>query len=102
MACDSDTDDNQFREDVISCEEAVAHLEECCPEFRASNVECRYYFRRDEGCLGPDSTTRVVPDIPLGESRCIRDETCDGLRSKGLCNYGQASPDGGVSRAFCR
>ena len=102
MACDSDTDDNQFREDVISCEEAVAHLSECCPELRTSNVECRYYFRRDEGCLGPDSTTRIEPDIDLRESRCIRNLRCDEIFSRGLCTYGQVSPDGGVSRPFCQ
>lgn len=102
MACDSDTDDNQFREDVLSCEEAVAHLEECCPEFRPSNVECRYYFRRNESCVGPDTTTRLDPDINLRESRCIRDLTCDGLASRGLCTYGRVSPDGGVARAFCQ
>jgi hypothetical protein len=102
MACDSDTDDNQFREDVISCEEAVAHLEECCSEFRPTNVQCRYFFRRTEGCIGPDTTTRVEPDLDLRESRCIRDLTCDGIQSRGLCTNGQVSPDGGVSRPFCQ
>jgi hypothetical protein len=102
MACDSDTDDNQFREDVLSCEEAVAHLAECCPEVQPTNVECRYYYRRDEGCLGPDTTTRIEPDLDLRESRCIRDLTCEGIRSRGLCTYGHVSPDGGVSRPFCR
>lgn len=101
MACDSDTDDNQFREDVISCEEAVAHLEECCPELRASTVECKYFYRRDDGCIGPETTTRVVPDIDLRESRCIRDLACDGVSSRGLCNIGRTSLDGGA-RPFCQ
>jgi hypothetical protein len=102
MACDSDTDDNQFREDVLSCEEAVAHLEECCPELRASNVECKYYYHRDEGCYGPDTTTRIEPDIGLRESRCIRDLTCEGIASQGLCKFGQRFTDGGVARPFCQ
>ena len=102
MACDSDTDDNQFREDVLSCEEAVAHLEECCPELRATNVKCRYYYHRSEGCYGPDTITRVDPELDLRESRCVRDLSCDEIFSRGLCTYGQVSPDGGVSRPFCR
>jgi hypothetical protein len=102
MACDSDTDDNQFREDVLSCEESVAHLEECCSEFRPTDVECRYYYHYDDGCMSPGTTTRIDPDIDLRESRCIRDLTCDGIRSRGLCSYGRVDVDGGVSRPFCR
>lgn len=102
MACDDDTDDNQFREDVISCEEAVAHLAECCPELRPSDVECRYYFRRDEGCLGPDSTTRIEPDIALRDSLCIRGLTCEGISSRGFCSYRRGAPDAGVAALVCR
>jgi hypothetical protein len=102
MACDSDTDDNQFREDVISCEEAVAHLAECCPEFRPSSAECRYYYHRNEGCVGPDTTTRIDPDIDLRESRCIRNQTCEGLAMRGLCSYGELSVGGAVARPVCQ
>jgi hypothetical protein len=102
MACDSDTDDNQFREDVISCEEAVAHLEECCSDFLASNVECRYFYRRNESCVGPDTTTRIDPDIDLHQSRCIRDLTCDGIQSRGFCAYGRRSTVDGGARPFCQ
>lgn len=102
MACDSDTDDNQFREDVIGCEEALAHLDECCPERVSARVKCIYYFHRNEGCLGPDSVERLEPELEVGESRCIRDTSCIRLRDIGLCNYGRPVGNGNVERPQCR
>jgi len=99
LACNSDTDDNQWREDVLSCEEAVAHLDECCPGFDLKRVQCRYYYHIDRGC-GTDTVTHVEPDIELSDSHCIRDSNCDKLQSQGNCdpaNY-SAKPDGGRAR----
>lgn len=99
MACNSDTDDNQWREDVLSCEEAVAHLDECCPGFDVTRVQCRYYYHIDRGCT-TDTVTHVEPDIELSESHCIRNATCDKLQSQGNCdstNY-SAKADGGRAR----
>src|SRR5688572_22243328 len=31
-----------FREDEVSCEEAVAHLDECCPDFDETPMNCTY------------------------------------------------------------
>ena len=43
----SEVDDGDFREDVIECEEAAAHIQECCPG--ASLPDC-HYSRVDYYC----------------------------------------------------
>jgi hypothetical protein len=65
-----------FREDEFVCEEAVAYLEECCPDLDAGEVQCVY----NPGC---SSTT--YPSISTSESECIRDKSCDALRAEGVC-----------------
>jgi hypothetical protein len=99
IACDSDTDDNQFREDVISCEEAVARLEECCPGFRPTRVACRYYFHRREGCEG-SGVDKTEPDLDLRESQCVREASCEKLASQGFCDR-DINPPQGVARPRC-
>ena len=87
LACNNgndEEDDDQFREDVIWCEEAVARLERCCPGFDARKVECLFYFSYDEGC-GTSTTRRIDPAFTSEESRCIQDTSCDALVSQGIC-----------------
>jgi hypothetical protein len=74
-----------FREDELQCEEAVARLADCCPAFSAQAVSCVYV----EGC------GEVVPDLGVGESKCIRSLSCGEIRERGLCEYD--GPDGGVT-----
>jgi hypothetical protein len=64
-----------FREDEVHCEEAKAHLLECCDPF-TGRLECEY---DDRGC----GTT--YPDLEVSESQAIQDESCAELRSSGLC-----------------
>jgi hypothetical protein len=91
LACkDGDTsndeeDDNQFREDVIQCEEALARLERCCPDFDGSRVLCNYYFQLDTSTCGPTKTDSVEPALALSESRCVLDTSCEDLRAKDVC-----------------
>lgn len=82
-------DDNQFREDVIQCEEAVARLDRCCPSFDASRVLCNYYFSYDEAACSPPTTRRVSPALDLEESRCVIDTSCEDLVANGVCQRAQ-------------
>ena len=89
----STTDDDQFREDVILCEEAVAHLQSCCPSADFSGVKCTYYYNQDD-CDG--SVTSTLPGYSTAQSNCIRNASCADLVAIGAC----ASPtDAG---AVCR
>jgi hypothetical protein len=85
-----DEDDNQFREDVIWCEEALARLATCCPGFDATRVECNYYFEQDEGCTAT-TTRQIEPALTTGESRCVRDTDCAVLVSSGVCARAQVA-----------
>jgi hypothetical protein len=59
-----------FDEKNIECEEAIAHLQDCCDD-----LDARYVC--ESGCVG---TT-----LPLKESNCIQDRTCSELISAGVC-----------------
>lgn len=103
---DDEEDDNQFREDVIQCEEAIARLERCCPDFDASRVLCNYYYSYDTGC-GSTTEQSVHPALDLSESRCVRDTSCQDLVARGVCGRAEqaraystrrvADSDGGLS-----
>jgi hypothetical protein len=86
---DDEEDDNQFREDVIQCEEAVARLERCCPSFDGSRVLCNYYFRFDTSACGPRTTDSVQPALQLTESRCVLDTSCEDLVGRDVCERAQ-------------
>lgn len=86
---DDEEDDNQFREDVIQCEEAVARLERCCPDFDGSRVLCNYYFRFDTSTCGPRTTDSIHPALALSESRCVLDTSCEALVGQGVCERAQ-------------
>lgn len=94
MACDDghEEDDTQFRKDVIWCEEAVAHLEECCEAstFNPNQIECRHYYEKDTGC-GQTSITRVDPAYTENESDCIRAQSCASLRANKVCERALAA-----------
>lgn len=50
--------DENFREDVIACENAVAHVAACCPGVAAPEQACVYHYLRetvDCGCTAGDS-----------------------------------------------
>jgi hypothetical protein len=96
LACNTDEkiDDDNFREDVISCEDALAKLEGCCPGFRANAVRCQYYERTYEhsGC---DSSTyehqHEDPALRLADSQCILGRSCSELVNTGVCAKAQAA-----------
>jgi hypothetical protein len=85
-ASGSDSDTDQFREDVLHCEDAVSHLIECCPHFDAASVRCDYAYEPPDGCSGPDQTaTYINPDLAQPASDCIRAASCETLVANGTC-----------------
>lgn len=79
-------DFDNFRPDVVFCEDAVGKLGECCPAFAARGVECTYSSEtRDSGC---DFTTTidVRPGLDEAESKCILALDCDAIRAAKICD----------------
>jgi hypothetical protein len=77
-----------FNEEVIACEEAVAHLESCCGsldgDVRCVHVAPTYY--RESSCDAPVATSMgESPDIGSGWSRCYRALSCTRIRERGDC-----------------
>jgi hypothetical protein len=69
-------DCNGVREDEVDCEQAVAYLQQCCPDFAQSEtLQCDY----SEGCGVTE------PAISIPQSQCILAETCAQIVSSGLC-----------------
>jgi hypothetical protein len=69
-----------MRQDELDCEEAVSHLQSCCPGFDSSGIQCIYVA----GC--EDST---LPDISIQQSQCIRGEDCSRLVTTAVCTRAQ-------------
>jgi hypothetical protein len=65
-----------LRQDELDCEEAVAYLQGCCPDFGGATIQCV----ANTGCL-----TSVSPALSIQESQCIRSESCDQVVQSGLC-----------------
>ena len=69
--------DGGLREDEIDCEQAVAHLQECCPGFAQSEtLQCVY----SDGCGVTE------PAISIPQSQCILGESCEQITASGLCS----------------
>lgn len=81
LACQSLGGDreNNYREDVLLCEEAVATILDCCPDFRPPEDSCEYYER--VGC-NEDSQ---FPVISRQQSECLRDLACAQIGKAGGC-----------------
>src|SRR5262245_57944536 len=77
FACVQHDHDN-WREDVVACEEAVAHLASCCPGLEPHSLQCLHIHDVYEGCTS-SSETKVDPMLDVGESNCILASTCSTL-----------------------
>jgi hypothetical protein len=64
-----------IRQDEFDCENAVAHLQQCCPGFDASAIDCTY-----SNYCGP-----VYPALSISQSDCIRGKSCETIRAAGVC-----------------
>lgn len=77
-------DDDNFREDVLYCENAVARVEECCHVTAASDV-CRFHRltrRSDCGCTQTGTRSHsesISPVLHVDESRALLDVSCDAV-----------------------
>jgi len=65
-----------LRQDEVQCEEAVAHMADCCDDFDRTVVDCSY----------SDYCGVSYPHLSPAESECILDQSCESLRSKNICN----------------
>ncbi|WP_437795827.1 hypothetical protein [Sorangium sp. So ce693] len=63
-------------EQEFLCENAAAHLEECCPSFSATPALCR----QNVGCNGDEELW-----LTADESRCIQDRECGDLVASNVC-----------------
>jgi hypothetical protein len=87
-----------IRQDEFLCENAVAHLVQCCPGFNANAVNCQY----DQGCL--DTT---YPEVDESQSECILGESCGSLRANSVCDrvgqlpFQEGLEDAGSTPAVC-
>ena len=84
LACKEDPadDSNPFREDVVRCEDALAHLATCCPEVKPAADACSFSHHEDVcgGCTGQvgghPATQDVWPVLSIVESQRIEIESC--------------------------
>jgi hypothetical protein len=107
-ACD---DYDEFRTDVMLCEEAVAYLDSCCPSTVTAKIRCSYSYDHDGtpasddpdrdcggpgcGCAGPKE---INPDFSERESRCILGRVCSNLPVSGVCERIRARARGAAGR----
>jgi hypothetical protein len=85
LACGS------IRQDEFICENAVSHLQECCPGFDPHAIVCSY----DQSCIGG----ATYPELDATQSDCILGQSCDTLRAYGVCDRASALPDHGLGEA---
>jgi hypothetical protein len=92
IACNTtvESDDDNLREDVLTCENAVAVVESCCPFVQAPPDAClyhHYYKREDCGCMSGDATWTDdrQPAFDLATSQAILAGTCDAVTARGGC-----------------
>ena len=93
VACSfSSNDTNNFRPDVVYCEEALSYLASCCPNFDAGAVSCQYAYYSGATCFDKDGVpSGYAPTFRQSESQCILDESCKTLVSTGVCERAQSA-----------
>jgi len=68
----------EIRDDEMQCEEAIARLDDCCPDIDTHRFVCIY----SQGCGG----SQLTPDFSTNGSKCIHDKSCEELQSSGSCD----------------
>jgi hypothetical protein len=86
-----------IRQDEFICENAVSHLQECCPGFDPTRIVCSY----DTGC-----GVTTYPELDETQGQCILGDSCQALVANGVCDRVAALPDegldeGGTSAPVC-
>jgi hypothetical protein len=79
-------DENNFREDVILCEEAIGRISQCCPSMSPPSNSCEFlHYEKKDYCGGCDSTLRFsahdyrTPVLSIRESKGLIDATCSSV-----------------------
>ncbi len=88
FACSGEVHDHDnFREDVVQCEEAVSYVSECCGgAFDPMTVTCQHAYDYIPGsCDTPSKTTSENPDWSLAVSNCILHQSCADMTKNGKC-----------------
>ncbi len=80
----------EIDEQELECEQAVAHVNECCPGFDPHRFNCTFIACESH------------PNLSIDESRCIEGKSCDEIRARGLCDAPPVSTalDGGVDNSL--
>jgi hypothetical protein len=68
--------DGGLRQDEIDCEEAVAYLQGCCPDFGGATITCV----SESGCAPSQ------PALSVTDSQCIVARSCAEVIATGLCD----------------
>ena len=71
-----------LRADELHCENAVAQLEKCCPDFKVEQDYCVY---KDAQCNAMFGWDKVYPAISEDDARCIVRASCTELLENGTC-----------------
>jgi hypothetical protein len=88
-----------IHEDELDCEDAVGHLQQCCPGFTGQNIYCIH--DAVNGCLADGDDYAQVPDFTVAQSDCLRSESCSDLQSSGVCERVSAIvPNGGEQTGY--
>jgi hypothetical protein len=79
-------DRDNFRSDVLMCEQAAAHLQHCCGDERPT-LHCEYeYVPAEWGCEPEcDEEKETLPDLSIAASACTMRLPCDGIGARGVC-----------------
>lgn len=83
-------DDNELREDVLLCEEALAHVSSCCG-FSPTTSACRYYhyeWYESCGCSGGTGgfvRRDIWPSVTKEVARTMTATSCDAIREGASC-----------------
>ena len=86
-------DDDNFRPEVLECEDALGKLRQCCAGFVTARVACSYETSETEAGCDFSTTVSVRPALDESESRCVLASSCDGLRSSGVCGRAEVATD---------
>ena len=89
FACSRDheeeRDDENFREEVIVCEEALSRIESCCGQILPDSDACQYHHYRYDTICGCDESggaythEDVWPVLKLEESRSAIASDCSAI-----------------------
>jgi hypothetical protein len=91
---DETSDTNNLRADVLYCEDALAYLSSCCPDFHADAVRCHHYddvYQHNDCGSYSYGHVEEEPALSLAESQCILAVSCAALPSSGMCARAQAA-----------